>query len=534
MRYVGFALVVLTAMAGVSACGSSSPEASAAGRVASPEAQPAPPAPATGAAQPAGAPPSDIATPESAPVPATSSPAPEAPAAATTPVAPAQATPTVEPSSAGAIHRVGETAVTKAIELRVEGVQALAEIGGRRARPGYEFVIVDTLWKNIIPLKAINKKANASPTGGLGGFSTGRRPPPEPGDVTMEPTMYVVSMPKRQFWLFSDDRFGEMPDAAAHNATPDHLPLEGFSLAKLDDTLRGKVVFEAPAAATYRTFQYYDTDHGYALFALGGSKPASPPPTLGPGRENKVLHLAVTESVFRQSDPPPPPGLRSYVLGLRGISRSWKDIVDVPFQQFVYLQTDQGCVVQPERDPSGLTRPFDSVGSFPPTSFNEGQLAFLVPADTKAVKLLFRPASYGGFDLPTASDFTPTWPKPAHTFVDGTTMRVHVLPAPATPSTLAPAAEGRRHVVLDVVVENLGSRSGIEFQPIQLRLVTPAGQFIEPSPASADVPCRLTGAGVIPASALRRFTLVYDIGSSEAARLHYRGFELNEETADLP
>ena len=67
-------------------------------------------------------------------------------------------------------YRPGETAVTKAIELRVESVTTATEIAGRRARPGYEFVIVDTLWKNIIPLTAINKKAASSPTGGLSGF----------------------------------------------------------------------------------------------------------------------------------------------------------------------------------------------------------------------------------------------------------------------------------------------------------------------------------------------------------------------------
>jgi hypothetical protein len=64
------------------------------------------------------------------------------------------------------------TVRTQAIELRVEGVQRTEEIAGRHARPGYEFVIVDTSWKNIIPLTPIDKSAQASsPTAGFGGFA---------------------------------------------------------------------------------------------------------------------------------------------------------------------------------------------------------------------------------------------------------------------------------------------------------------------------------------------------------------------------
>jgi len=522
MRCVWVALVALTTMVGVSACGSSSPEASA-----------SPPPTATAPAQPPGTPPSNIATPASEPAPAASSPVPVAPAAPST-LAPAQPTLPIEPSKAAAFHRVGDTAVTKAIELRVEGVATSDEIGGRHARPGYEFVIVDTLWKNIIPLKAINKKANASPTGGLGGFSTGRRPPPEPGDVTMEPTTYVVSMPKRQFWLFTDDRFGETPDQEAHDATPDHLPLQGFSIAKLDDTFRGKVVFEAPADAKYRTFQYYDTEFGYALFALGGTKPAAPAPTLGAARASSVLQLALTDAAFRQTDPPPPPGLRSYVIGLRGQSLSFKDIVDVQFGQFVFAMNDRGCIVQPEQNATGLSRPFGAIGSFPPTGANEGQVAFLLPEDTSAVKVLFRPSNGGPIDLPAGTDFAPKWPTPAHTFVDGTTMRVHLLPAPPRPATLAPPDDGRKQVLLDVAIENLVPKKGIEFQTVQLRLALAGGGFVDPSPISAQLPCRLDGAGVVPAGGVRRFQLVYDVAADAVARVNFRGFELNEATADLP
>lgn len=452
-------------------------------------------------------------------------------AAAPEAVSAGQPAPTQPPDG---VHGLKDTAVTKAIELRIEGVETAAELGGRRARPGYEFVIVDTVWKNIIPLTAVNRKAASSPTGGLSGFGAGRRAEADPADITMESTKYVVSMPKRQVWLLSDDRFGETLDPLAQAAIPGHMPAEAFSIAKLDETLRGKFVFEAPANAKYRKFQYYDNGFGHVAFVLSGTRPATPPSTLGPPRANTVLQLALTDAGFRDEEPVSPSGLRSYVVGVRGTSRTMKDIVDVPFDKFVFLMTDQGCLAQPQKTPQGLSRPFGRVGSFPPTGANEGQLAFLIPRDSRSAKLLIRPAQGGPIDLPAGADFAPAWPTPTHTFVDGTTMRVHLLPAPARPASLAPAADGRRQLLLDVAVENLSPKSGIEFQTVQLRLAMADGSFAEPSPLSAQLPCRLDGDGVIPAGGVRRFQLVYDIAADAAPRVNFRGFELQESTADLP
>jgi hypothetical protein len=431
----------------------------------------------------------------------------------------------------GRIYGVGETAVTKAIELRVEAVETAEEIGGRHARPGYEFLIVDTIWKNIIPLTAINRKAASSPTGGLSGFGAGRRPASEPGDVTMEPTKYVVSMLRRQAWLLSDDRYGDTLNADAQAATPGHLPVDGFSIAKLDETVRGKLVFEVPAAAKYRVLQYYDAAFGHVAFGLSGSRPA-PPPALGAPRTNSVLRLALTEAGARPRASGDPPGLSTYVIGVRGASLSIKDIVDVPFKQFAFLMNEHGCVAQPLTNPEGLSRPFGEAGSFPPTGANEGQLAFQLPEGSRSLKLLVRPAQGGHIDLPAGDDFTPKWPPPVHTFADGSTMKVHLLPAPAPPASRP--AGSRRQVLLDVAIENLSKARGIEFQPVQLRLVMPDGGFVDPSPLSGNVPCRLDGDGVVPAGGVRRFLLVYDVAGEGRPRVNFRGFEVDEATADLP
>jgi hypothetical protein len=176
-----------------------------------------------------------------------------------------------------------------------------------------------------------------------------------------------------------------------------------------------------------------------------------------------------------------------------------------------------------------LPRAFDEIGSFPPTGANEGQLLFFVPADTKAIKVLLRSGTSAPIDLPAPSDFKPSWPTPAQSVTDGTTLRVHVLPGHGSVT-----AEGTLRRLLDVVVENLNPTKGVELDPVQLRLVRQDGSFVEPSATPADVPCRLVPDNVIPAASARRFALAYAIAPDEKVRLNYRGFELDETTVDLP
>ena len=528
---VAIAAVATLAVVAATACGRSSTESGARGGSPSGNSQAAPASTTTSPPPGPASAPATLAQPGPTAAPAATN---------TSSLGPAGLTQSPAPADLPQASAIGPMAVaTKAIELRVEGVETAAQIGGRQARPGYEFVIVDTSWKNIIPLTAVDPKKAADGSYGAGGVGFGSpggagSTQAAPGDIRMEPTKYIVPALNRHVWLLTDERFADTFDVAAQTATPGHMPTDVFAIAKFEETLRGKFVFEAPAGAQYRALQFYDTKYGHALVTLKGTRPATPPVALGAPRQNDVLQLAVTEAAFGPTDRPAPPGLRYYTVGLRGVSRSPTDIVDVQFNKYVFLQTDQACVAQPEHNPPGLARPFADIGSFLPTSPNEGQLTFLVPEDTKNVRLLVLPVSLGAIDLPLNSDVAPAWPTPAHTIQDGSTMRVHVLPPPARPATLPAPAGGREQVLLDVVVENLKPTQGIEFQGMQqLRLVDPSGTFTAPSALSAQVPCRLDRTGVIPAGHARRFTLVYDVLAGQAWRLQYRGFEKTEEFIDL-
>jgi hypothetical protein len=426
-----------------------------------------------------------------------------------------------------------KTVATKAAEIRVEGIETTSDVGSRQARRGHEFLIVDVSFKNITPLVAVDKNANSSPVGGLSGFGGGKRPASDPKDVTMQSTPYVIPFLQKMFWVMSDGRFADTVDMETQAGLPGGLPAGGFTVAKLNDIVRGKLVFEVPQGARYRAFQFYDIEHGHALIPLEGTAPTAAPPTVGSARQNDVVQLAVSEAGFSVGGAAPA-GFRYYVVGLRGISRSPKDVIDLPLGQFVFLQDDQGCISPPVQDVEGLSRPFGHTASFPPTSPNEGQMKFLVPDNIRQTRVIVAPRTGGVLTLPTGPDFAPSWPAPQATIDDGSVMKLLVLPTSAVPRSLPAPASGRELVMLDVVAQNLNATQGIDFQgTMQLRFVDPSGAFIQPAPVSSQLRCSLGDTGVIPAASTRRFQYVYDVPAGMPLKLQYRGFEKDEVVVEI-
>jgi hypothetical protein len=255
-------------------------------------------------------------------------------------------------------------------------------------------------------------------------------------------------------------------------------------------------------------------------------------------KQNAILRLEVTEAGFGPTGNAAPSGRRYYTVGLRGISRSDSasllgrskgDDVLVDVRRFVYAQNDRGCISRPERNVAGVANFFGETMTFSPAKPVEGRLVFLVPDDTTRVRVLIAPGGEDGLIVPAGPDFTPSWPAPIGTIEDGSTMRIIVLPSPAPPASLPPPAAGRQHVVLDVVIENLKTDQGIEFQASQqLRLMDAAGKFVQASRLTAQLGCRVEDGDVIPPGHSRRVMAVFDMPAGAPRRLQYRGFERDE------
>ena len=276
------------------------------------------------------------------------------------------------------------------------------------------------------------------------------------------------------------------------------------------------------------------TGAGSSLPSADTGSPAAASRVSGPPRANRYLQLAVTGAGFDPASPAAPPGQRYYTVGLRGIGRSRSNDVLLEFQPFVFAQNDRGCISRPEPNAPWLKQPFGATALFTAANPTEGQLAFTVPEETQRVRVLIAPATGDGLIVPAGEDFTPSWPAPIQTIEDGSTLRVLVLPSAAPPASLPPPAAGREYLVLDFVIENRKSTQGIEFTTSQqLRLVDPAGTFVQPVAVTKQLGCRLDDGDVIPPGHARRFMVAYDITRGAPRRLQYRGFEVDEVSVDL-
>lgn len=270
-----------------------------------------------------------------------------------------------------------------------------------------------------------------------------------------------------------------------------------------------------------------------AVSTSEGDSPSTLRPLSGEARASKYSELAVTEGGFDPASPAAPPGFGYYTVGLRGRARGGDFVLQI--QPFVFAQNERGCISRPVINAAWLTNPFGDAMVFAAGKPTEGQLAFLVPADTQRIRILIAPAGAGALIVPAGDDFTPEWPAPIQTIEDGSTLRVLMLPAPAPPPVLPPPATGREQVVLDFVIENLTTEHGIEFTTSQqLRLVDQAGAFVQPSAATKQIGCRLDDGDVVPPGHSRRFQVAYDMPAGAQRRLQYRGFEVDEVSVNLP
>jgi hypothetical protein len=431
-----------------------------------------------------------------------------------------------------AVGQAGQPIANKAIEVRVTGVRAMPAVGGQNAGAGREFVVVDTAWKNIIPLTKVNRKKASDRTAGAGGLgfgggATAQDKAQDEANTTLEPTKFQMGPMRNHVWLVADGPRAEELDIQATNATPGHLSASTLEIPALNDVRSGSLVYEAPANSQSLSLLILDSIHGHVLVPIRGTPPRLASGLGGASRSNDAVDLSLAGTTWADA-PADRPGTRTLVVNLTGISRQ-NAIADIPFGEWGFLQTEQGCIALPETRSAAVTRPLAPKGRFPPFVPNEGQLAFVVPADTKGATFLLRVQQGGPLDLPVIGSAKPAWPAPEATITDGDVLKVLRLPGTAVPAGVPPATSGSERIALDLVVQNLRAGSGIDLQlGQQFRLVTPDGKRHEPSDDGRHLPCSMTG-DVVPAGAARRFTLVYDVPAGQPLQLEYRGFNVKSE-----
>jgi hypothetical protein len=441
------------------------------------------------------------------------------------------------PPGAVAVAPIGQPVANKAIEVRVTNYRTAATIGRQSASAGREFVILDTAWKNLIPPRKVNRKKATDRTAGMGGLGFGggattQDKAADEANSTLEPVPFAVGPLPKHLWLVADGRYAEPIAVTATQEVEGRLPTGTLTIPAFEQVISGGVAFEAPANAKALSLLFLDSINGHLLLTIKGAPPVLANSLGGSGRvANTLVDLAFT-GVSWSDAPATAAGMRTLIIGLRGISRQTA-IVEVPFGRYAFLQTEQGCLVEPDPRATGVTRQLAPVGSFLPFVPREGQLAFAVPADTKAAALLVRLQQGGPIDFAVMGTVKPTWPTPEATIKDGDVLRVLKLPGTAVPAGLPAAPAGSDRIALDLVVENLRPGAGIDLQPDQqFRVVGPDGKRYTPSRDTVRAPCRLTS-NVVPAGGSRRFTLVYDVPPGQPLQLEYRGFNVKSELMNV-
>jgi hypothetical protein len=479
------------------------------------------PAPPTAAS---GAKPSPPGT-GAAPPPATSDAASSPPASGAAP--PSTGTPI--PPGLVAIAQPGQPISNKAIELRVTNFRTAPAIGRETAGEGREFVIVDTAWKSLIPPQKVNRKKAQDRSAGMGGLgfgggATAKDKADDEANTTIEEVPFAVGPLPQHLWLVADGRVTEAIAVNASQAIDGHLPTGTLTIPGFEQVVSGGIAFEAPANAQALSLLFLDSKNGHLLLPIKGAPPALASSLGGASRSNDLVDLAVTGASWSET-PPSVPGTKTLVVGIRGISRQ-NAIAQIPFGDFGFLQTDQGCVAQPEIRAPQITRPMAPMGRFLPFVPSEGQLAFTVPADTQGAMLMVRLRQGGPLDLSVLGDGGVRKPPALVTHEDGKVLRVHVVGTGTPPAGLPRPREGFEHLVVDYMVENLKTGSGLELQPApQFALADDQGTKYVPDPSGRQIPCRLTGANVVPAGGWRRFSLLYAVPPGQPLTLKYRGFE---------
>ena len=482
----------------------------------------------------AGAAPAGAEAPGAAPQAAVS--AAESPAAAgSTPPAetatPAAGGPPPTPIPAGlvALGKEGAAVSNKSIEIRVTDVREGAAVGNRQASEGRQFVTVYSDWKSLVPPQKVNRKQAQDRTAGMGGLGFGGGASSQDGaadeaNTTLEEVPFEIGPLTQKVWLVANGTSAEAIDVPATNATQEHLPTAVLRIPAFNAVKSGPLVFQAPASAESLALLVLDSANGHLLVPVRGAVPALASTLGGASKSNDLVDLAVAGASWSDAAAPAP-GAKTLVVTLKGISRQ-NAIADVPFGDFSFLQTDAGCIAQPERPDRTIAKPFSPKGSFIPFVPTEGQLSFLVPADTQGATLLLRLRQGASLDLPVLGGGDTRKPPVVASHDDGKVLRVGIVGTPAPPEGLPPARAGFEYVVVDYVVENLTAGTGIELQAApQLALADAEGKTYPPDRVSQRLPCRLSGRNVVPAGGWRRFLLAYYVPSGQPLTLQYRGFE---------
>jgi len=450
-----------------------------------------------------------------------------------------QAGPAIELKS----YSPAASATNKAVEFSIPTFTVTSTVGSHPAPAGKVFLVVDTVWKNIIPLTKVPKHPDQQDvTGGVGGvgFGTGQAQKNEnPNDFVMKPTPYVIPDVKNHAFVVINGQdtavISEAQSAAAHP-----LPVEQIVVPELNADVRGQLVYEIPASGVSSVlFRFLDTSMGSFDLPLYGRPPASTAPIAGPVK-NDVLEVSAygVEQVASLGNMSAPGGEMYAVVQLGCTGKSEGSLVQVELENYSYLRDPQGMTFTTAKDVSAPGQ-FKGTVQFLPGTLQRGSLVFSVPAQHGALTLVLNLPGYPPLELSLPNSATGGAAASAaasqapvlFTISDGNTLDVQIHGIRAAPNLGdAQPEQGKRFLVLDLTLVNKVDQ-GIEFQTgEQLKLLNGGEEILADTSSMGKLAHPLIENSVVPAHGRGRFEVAFQAPvNATKLVLYYRGFNREEK-----
>ena len=438
-------------------------------------------------------------------------------------------------------NRVG-SAKNQAVEFSIPSFTVTGTVGSSTAPAGKVYLVIDTVWKNVIPLTKVSKHPEQQDaTMGAGGLGSGggqAQKNENPEDYVMKPTPYLVPDVKNHaFVVINGGDTAVVSDA--QSGAPHALPVEQIVVPELNAEVKGQLVYEIPASGVSTVlFRFLDTSMGSFDVPLYGKPPAAPTAIAGPVKNDllEVSAYGVQElaSVAGQSAP----GSDKYaVVQLGCTGKAQGSLVRVEMENYSYLRDAQGSTYTPAKDVSAPGQ-FKGMVQLLPETAQRGALVFEVPAQHSALTLVLNLPGYAPLELNLPNTATGggggvavSPPAVLFTISDGETLDVQIHGVRTAPNLgEAKPEEGKRFVVLDLSLVNKVDQ-GIEFQTgEQLKLLNGEEEILVDSAAMEKLARPLSENSVVPAHGRGRFEVAFQVpGVAKNLVLYYRGFNREEK-----
>lgn len=434
-------------------------------------------------------------------------------------------------------------ASNKAVEFSIPTFTVTSTIGSHPAPASKVFLVIDTVWKNIIPLTKVPKHPDQQDvTMGAGGvgFGAGQAQKKEnPDDYVMKPTPYLIpDLKNHAFVVINGQDTAVISETQSATAHP--LSVEQIVVPELNAEVRGQLIYEIPASGVSSLlFRYLDTSMGSFDVQLYGQPPRAAAPIAGPVK-NEALEVSVygVQQVASLGSISAAGGDMYAVVQMGCTGKSEGSLVQVELENYAYLRDPQGMTFTPAKDVSAPGQ-LKGMVQFLPGTLQRGSLVFSVPAQHGALTLVLNLPGYPPLELSlpntatggAAASVAASQAPVLFTISDGDTLDVQIHGVRAAPNLGdAQPEQGKRFVVLDLSLVNKVEQ-GIEFQTgEQLKLLNGGEEILADTSSMEKLAHPLVENSVVPAHGRGRFEVAFQAPTNATKLvLYYRGFNREEK-----